>query len=74
MFNAVGSLSSAIQFSLNSADEIMQSAAASIGSGDLDGLVDASLQMSQAKLNVGVAAKMARVQDEMMSSTLSILA
>lgn len=68
------SLSSAILSSMGSADKLMEGASASIASGDLDSLVDASSMMSQAKLNVGIAAKMVRVQDEMMSSTLSILA
>jgi hypothetical protein len=59
---------------MQKADDLMAGAAGSIASGDLDGYVDASVSMTMAKLNVGIAAKLSRVQDEMMQSTLDIFA
>lgn len=51
----------------------MDAAAASIGSGDLNDLVDASMAMSTAKLSMGVAVQLSRVSDEMSASTLDML-
>ncbi len=55
-------------------DGHMVAAAEGIATGDLDGYVDASAQMTLAKLSVGIAAKMMRFEDEMHQSTLSLLA
>ena len=52
----------------------MSAAADSIGSGDLNSLVDASMQMSEAKLSMGVAGALASTDQAMNASLLDILA
>lgn len=75
MFSSgIGSLSTAIQTAMAAADRQMTGAADSIATGDLDNLVDASMQMTAAKMSMGIAGKLASIQDQMMQSTLSILA
>jgi hypothetical protein len=71
---ALRSLSTSILGALQKADDLMATAATSIATGDLDGYVDASVSMSMAKLNVGIAVQLTRAQDEMMQNTIDILA
>jgi hypothetical protein len=72
--SATASFNSSILSAMQKADDLMVSAANSIASDDLDGYVDASVSMTMAKFNIGIAAKLTRAQDEMMKSTLDILA
>lgn len=51
----------------------MDSAAASIAGGDLDGYVDASMDMSSAKLSIGIASALFRTANETTASTLDML-
>jgi hypothetical protein len=56
------------------AEARMNDAAEAIGTGDLDGYVDASVSMSMAKMQMNLAAKLLRFEDEVAQSTISLLA
>ena len=66
-------MSASILHAMGAASEKINAAAASIASGDLDGYVDATMQMTSAKLNVGIAAHLFHTQREMLDSVLDIL-
>jgi hypothetical protein len=66
-------MNSSIAAAIQSAGAKMSSAADSIATGNLDGYVDASTQMSEAKLTMGIAAKLAQTERAMFKSTLDML-
>ena len=66
-------MSSSILAAIESAGSRMDQAMSSINGGDLDSYVDASMDMSSAKVEMGVAGALARTQNEMFQSTLNML-
>ena len=68
------SLANSALASLNAAEARIAAAANSVVADDLDTYVDASLEMSQAKMEMGVAVALLSAQDEMTGSLLDIFA
>jgi hypothetical protein len=59
---------------MRSAEALMDDAAGQMATGEIDGFVDASVEMTQAKTTMGIVAALSRTQDQMMGSLLDILA
>lgn len=70
----VDGLSNSVLTAVSAAEGHMSDAAASIAAGDLGDYVDASVSMTKAKLEMSLAARLFRIEDEIAQSTLSILA
>lgn len=66
-----GSMRGYASASWDAADRAMMSAVRSVNCGEL---VDAAMSLSQAKLSAGMAVVLSRTQDDLMKSTLDILA
>jgi len=67
-------MSSSILAAIEAAGSRMDRAVSSINNGDLGSYVDAAMEMSSAKVEMGVAGALARTQNEMFASTLDMLA
>ena len=70
----VPSLTSAALAALESAGAKMDLAVRTLACGNVDGYVDASMEISSAKLSIGIAAKLIHSQSEVFKSTLDMLA
>ena len=67
------SVSASVTSSIRSAEHQLSAAASSAARGDMDGFVDAALEMSSARMTMGVASLLSRTQDQMVQGMLDML-